>query len=163
VAQNRERFNIVAGPEFRRVADALREIDASFPGKLRRELRKAMTPVLRDVRQAALSLPARSGQHSGLRQRLARGVAVRASVGRRSAVRIVTRMAEPDQAALPRGEDSGAHGFRHPVFGHNPWVHQAGGSWFRETIIEDKDLIERKINGVLEEARTTVVRAGGRL
>lgn len=154
-------FEVEAGAEFRRVANALRDIDTALPGKFRRELRKALTPVVQDVRKAALSLPARTGKHTGLRQRLARGVAVRVSVGRRSSARIVTRMVEPDEAALPRGEDSGAHGWKHPVYGNESnIVRQVGGSWFRETIMEDKDFIERKLTDVLEEARDFVTGNG---
>lgn len=152
---------IAFGPEFRMVADALREIDTTFPTRLRSAMRKTATPVMRDVRMAALSLPARHSKHTGLRARLAKGVGVQIGVGANARMRFTTRMDSPDEAALPRGTDSGERGWRHPVYGNtNNWVHQRGGSWFRETISEDRSMIERNLNDVLQEARDTVARSG---
>lgn len=153
-------IHVVFGPEFHAVAEALREIDSTYPAHLRAAMRKTATPVLRDVRMAALSLPARKGKHTGLRGRLAKGVGLQVGVGGNARMRITTSMREPDEAALPRGEDSGARGWRHPVYGHDNWVHQRGGSWFRETIADDRDLIESKLAEVLDDARDTVARAG---
>jgi len=151
---------IAFGPEFRLVADALREIDTTFPQQLRNAMRRTATPVMRDVRMAALSLPARGTKHTGLRGRLAAGVGVQIGVGANARMRFTTKM-PPGEGALPRGEDSGERGWRHPVYGdQNNWVHQRGGSWFRETIAEDRDMIERNLNDVLQEARDTVSRAG---
>lgn len=152
------------GPEFERVALALREIDARGTQQLRAAMRKAATPIIQDVRAAALSLPARGVKHTGLRARLAKSVSVQAGVGGGARMRFVTRMDNPDEAMLPRGEDSGARGWRHPVFGNtNNWVHQRGGSWFRETINEDSDLVERRLHDVLEEFANRVADAGGHL
>lgn len=156
-----EGFFIVAGPEFHRVAAQLREIDPAMPGKFRAAMRKAATPILRDVRVAALSLPARGVKHTGLRARLAKGVGVQVGVGNSARMRITTRMDDPTEAALPRGEDNGIRGWRHPVFGNTDnWVHQPGGSWFRETIADDRDLIEQRLQDVLDEAANTVAHAG---
>lgn len=152
---------IAFGPEFRAVADALREIDSTFPQKLRQEMRKTATPIIRDVRMAALSLPARKAKHTGLRERLAASVSVQIGVAGNARMRFVTKMDDPEEAELPRGEDSGERGWRHPVYGHQDrWVHQRGGSWFRETIADDRDLIERKLSEVLSNAQEIVSRAG---
>jgi hypothetical protein len=154
-------YRIVSGPEFTRVANELRAVDASFPGKLRAALRRAATPIVADVRMAALSLPARGRRHTGLRARLAKGVGVQAGVGNNARMRFVTKVDNPQEAELPRGEDSGERGWRHPVFGNqNNWVHQRGGSWFRETIADDRSFLDDRIQGVLDDAVQQIDRAG---
>jgi hypothetical protein len=152
---------VEAGPEFTRVANALRDMDTKAPSRFRAALKKAATPIVQDVRAAALALPARKGKHTGLRTRLAKGVGVQAGVGKSARMRIVTKMPAGEEA-LPRGEDSGAQGWRHPVFGNTDnWVNQAGGSWFRETIADDQDFLEERVNQVLQDARDQIAAAGG--
>lgn len=161
MATRREGFYVEMGPEFQRVANALREIDAKGPSRMRAKMKQAATPIVADVRAAALSLPARGVKHTGLRARLAKSVSVQASVGNNARVRFVTRMNNPSEAMLPRGEDSGNTGWRHPVYGNQDnWVHQRGGSWFRETIEDDGDLVERRLTDVLEEFAQQVADAG---
>jgi hypothetical protein len=150
---------IITGPEFRLVADALREIDDTFPGKLRAAMRRSATPIIQDVRMAALALPARRAKHTGLRARLAAGVGVQVGVGGNARMRFITKM-PPGQEELPRGEDSGLRGWRHPVYGHDVWVHQRGGSWFRETIADQRPDIERRLQDVLDQAAEQIQRAG---
>jgi hypothetical protein len=66
-------------------------------------------------------------------------------------------MADPTEAALPRGMDNGTRGWRHPVFGNRDnWVHQRGGSWFREPIASNHDQVERKLTDVLEDAARAI-------
>ena len=142
------------------VADQLREIDSTFPTRLRQAMRRSATPILQDLRQAALALPARKGKHSGLRARLAKSVGVQLGVGSNARMRFITKMDDPEEAELPRGEDSGERGWRHPVFGHDVWVHQVGGSWFRETIADQRSDIERRLQDVLDQAAQQIDDAG---
>lgn len=103
---------------------------------LRRELRKAATPMLKSVRTAALGLPsqgenARRGRDS-LRRNLARSSRIKTSFSSRSAgVLVVTG---------PRGMPSGMQGlppmveglipWRHPNWGRDEWVRQAAMPFF---------------------------------
>lgn len=155
MARDEGGFVIITGPEFRATADALREVDSSFPGKLRAAMRKTATPILADIRMAAMALPARKLKHTGLRARLAAGAGVQLGVGRNARMRFTTKM-PPGQEELPRGEDSGERGWRHPVYGHDNWVHQRGGSWFRETIADQRPDIERRLQDVLDDAAQTI-------
>lgn len=154
-----EGFRIIAGPEFKAVADALRDVDSSFPARLRKSLRDAAQPVLADVRNAARALPAYGRKHSGLRARLAAGVGIQVSVGDSARMRFITKM-PPGQEELPRGEDSGLAGWRHPVFGHDRWVRQRGGSWFRETISDDRPELMDRLQAVLDDSARTIDDAG---
>lgn len=155
-------WRVEAGREFQEVAARLRAIDARLPTQLRKEMRDAVKPYVQRVKAEvrALPTPANAGR-TGLRRRVARGVGVRASVTRRSGLRVVTRMANPDEAVIPRGLDSGVKGWRHPVFGNrNNWVRQPGFSWFREPLADSRPSIERALTEVLEDARDFVARAG---
>jgi hypothetical protein len=157
---------IIAGDEFRRVGDALREIDASLPGEFRKELRDAAKPFAQEVKARVRRLPTpRHAGHTGLRARVARGVRVQAKLGRNSGVRIVTSMDRRNEAIIPRGLDSRTklRGWLHPVFGHGPMVLQEGGSWFIEPLSEKRPQLVKVLLHVLNDAAQRVERAGGRL
>lgn len=160
------RTRIVAGPEFRLVANALREIDRTLPGKLRKDIRNQVRPLVRRAKAKVRVLPVygHAGpygrDHTGMRARVARGVSIRVGTGRNSYIRILTRMADPKQAVIPRGLDD-TRGWTHPVFGHGEAREHAAGGWFVETFADGKDEIERGILHVLEEACIFVARQGG--
>lgn len=157
------------GPQFKSMAQALRDLDKTFPRQLRAAMRKTATPIIRDVRRAALELPADGVKQSGLRGRLAAGVGVRIGVGKNAYMRFTTKM-PAGQEALPRGEDSGIAGWRHPVYalaselsghGHGwTWVHQDGSSWFRDTIANDRPQLQRSLQQVLDDAAQKVSDSG---
>lgn len=70
-------------------------------------------------------------------------------------------MDEEDEAYLPRGFDDGQKGWRHPFFGNmDIWYHQDGASWFRETIANDRMLMERVLTDELEDIAEQIGDAG---
>lgn len=153
----REGIFIEFGPQFRAVAEALREVDDTLTPKFKNALESAAAPVLAELKAAALRLPAHKLKHTGLRARIAAGVGMKRTF---QGVRFTTSM-PPGEEELPRGEDSGLKGWRHPVYGNqNNWVHQIGGSWFRETIANDRPQFENKMQDVLDQARDQIDRAG---
>jgi len=155
MARNVE-YTIVHGPEWQATADALREVDETLSEKFKAALEKAARPTLEELRRAALELPAHKGKHTGLRARIAAGVGV---TTQSKGVRITTSM-PPGQEELPRGEDNGLRGWRHPVFGNRDvWVQQRGGSWFKNTIADDRPRFEKSLGAVLDEACQMVDRA----
>ena len=158
----RVEFRIVSGPEFRTVANALREIDHTLPGKLRRDMKNSINPLVRRAQEKVRTMPvAGHSGHTGLRRRVARGVRMRAGVGRNPYFRIVTMMPKSNEAAIPRGLDDPVRGWHHPVFGRGPDVFQHGrGHWFVETFAHGEDEIRDGLHRVLEEAANTVARAG---
>lgn len=158
------RMYVVTGPEFRRVAVALREVDAAFPGQLRRELRQSVRPLVARAKARVRAIPVHGAKHTGLRRRVAAGVGVRVSLSRSPGITITTSMKDPSEAIIPRGMDR-QQGWRHPVFGDKDhWVTQrTGGSWFRETLANGRGEIEDDLGRVMDRAAQRIADAGGRL
>lgn len=154
------RLYINVGEEFRTVAAALRAIDRTLPTKLRKKLQAAAKPLATAAKAKVKALPRTGRQHTGLYARVARGVKVQSSLSRNPRVRVVTSMADPREAAIPRGLDT-VRGWRHPVFGdRDNWVQQRGYSWFIETMQDGQPDIQRALVEVLDEARDLIVQAG---
>lgn len=147
------------GPEWRTVRAALEREGSSASRKLTDAIEDAAGPIIAKVQQAALSLPAHGAKHTGLRGRLAAGVRAQPTAGK--SVRIVATAVDPTETGLPRGMDNGPRGFRHPVYGNRDvWVQQRGGSWFKEPIAEEGDMIERRLTNVLEQMADNIANAG---
>ena len=90
---------------------------------------------------------------TGLRRRIARGIGVkRLKAGDYTVHRVTTSMLDSDEAIIPRGFDSPAKGFRHPVFGNkNKWVRQLpANGWFRDTMDDSARIIPPKLEDILE-------------
>lgn len=163
----------MSGPEIRRTAERLRQIDKRLPTRLRKELRKAAQPAIQAAKAEARSIPSRGVQggtsrhphkRNQLRRKLARGVRAQASTGGRrgAGLRIVTVMPTAAEALLPRGLDTPDKGFRHPVFGNREvWVRQDGHSWFRQPIWRQGPAVRVRVVRVLDEAARWIAEAGG--
>lgn len=158
-------FRMVSGPEFRTVAIALREIDRTLPGKLRKDMKNSIKPLVRraQAKVRTMQVEGNSRKHTGLRRRVARGVRLRVGVGQNPYFRIMTVMADGKQSAIPRGLDDPVQGWTHPTFGHGPDVLQRpiGGHWFVETFSDGREEIRDGLHQVLEDAAEFVARAGG--
>lgn len=156
----RATYSVRLGDEWRRVSLALREVDHDLPSRLRKAMRDAAKPAAEDAKRRVRSIPVHGRKHSGLRSRVARGVAVQAGAGRGLGVRIVTGMRNPQERMLPLYLDD-PRGWRHPVFGNrDEWVTQhTGGSWFRAAIAEHRPEMARELTRVLEDAAETVAAA----
>lgn len=154
-------YVIVTGPEWKRVEAALAKVDAAFPAELRNQVEDLAEPLAQKARDKVVSLPTPSNSgHTGLRARVAAGVAV--AVGGGPGVRITTSMADPDERVIPRGLDNGPKGWRHPVFGNRAvWVQQPGYSWFLETMQDSQDDFEGALTDVIEDMANDVADAGG--
>lgn len=156
-------YQIIGGPEFKRVAMRLREIDKTMPGQFRRALIASAKPMARDAQSRVRRIPVKGTEgHTGLRSRVAAGVHVQASPSASNPyVRITTSMPERDEAVIPRGLDR-QRGWRHPVYGNrNVWVTQrTGGSWFRVAMQNGHDATQRRLTEVLEDAADRVADAG---
>lgn len=149
---------IDTGPEWRRVDAALKSVDATLSEKFRNELRDAAGVLARRAQQEVMRIPATTGQHSGLRARVAKGVGVKAT---KAGVQVTTSMNYKDERNLPAYLDNRA-GWRHPVFGNTSvWVYQGtGGSWFRETLEGGQDMIADRLERIFDDAARVIARAG---
>lgn len=152
------RIDVSRGSEWKRVDAALRSVDANLADEFRDELRDAADVLARRAQSAALRIPVRTAQHSGLRTRVAEGVGVKLTA---NGVAITTSMNQRDERNLPAYLDRQS-GWRHPVFGNrSEWVHQStGGSWFRETISNGDRMIADRFDDIFDRAARTIGRAG---
>jgi len=150
------------GNDVTRVIQALRLQDKTLPAKFRKALRDTAEHSIRKVRAEALDLPAHGTEHTGVRRRLARGVALRMARDG-SYARIITQM-PADEGGLPRGFDNPTGGWWHPVHGHaDRMVNQLPGSpdgWFREPIADDEVIYRNAFMDVLEDAAEMIAAAG---
>lgn len=145
----------------KRVARALRQVDAALPGELRKQLREAAQPLVARAKARVKAIPARGSAHSGLRRRIARGVRSEVATSRNPRVAITVGMADPQEKNLPAFMDRN-EGWRHPVFGNRKvWVHQGtGGSWFMDTMEAGIPGLEKRVTQVLDDAVAKIDRAG---
>jgi hypothetical protein len=154
---------IVAGPEFKRVALALRDVESTMDARLGRALKGASLPLVEEAKTRVRTMRVRGHAGStGLRARVARGVDSETTrSGATTTVRVTTSMNQPNEAIIPRGLDR-PQGWRHPVFGNRDvWVTQRGsGSWFTDTFQDGRVPIQDALTDVLEDARDTVARSG---
>jgi hypothetical protein len=157
-------FALVPGPEIRRVATALRDIDKALPAKLRKDLKAAAKPLVLQAKANAKAIPVATPDRRRLRKRIATGVGIQASSGKRTRIRITTRMPDSASAVIPRGLAS-PNGFRHPVFGNtNLWVVQTAArqnDWFMSAMDGGREEAMRNINRTLQEARDYIESMGG--
>jgi hypothetical protein len=152
------RVDVRTGPEWKRVADTLAAQNAMLGDRFRSELRDAADELARRAQANVMQIPVHTGQHSGLRARVARGVGTKIT---KSGVQITTSMNEQDEINLPAYLDSQS-GWRHPVYGNrHVWVRQmTGGSWFRATIEHGQPMIQDRLEEVFENAARAIARAG---
>jgi hypothetical protein len=152
------RVTVSTGPEWKRVAAALDAEDKSLGDKFRREIREAANLLAARAQAAVMRIPTTGLKHSGLRGRVAAGVGTKVTA---SGVEITTSMNDRDEINLPAYLDSQT-GWRHPVYGdRDVWVRQeTGGSWFRATIESGRDLVEDRLEDVMDDAARTISRAG---
>jgi hypothetical protein len=152
----REGFYVIAGPEFQETADQLHIASDDLEDLLHKSLDSVVGPTILQVKFDAMDLRAYGPKHTGLRARLAAGVGVEEDAGY---LRFTTAM-PAGQEELPRGEDSGVEGWRHPVYGTDTWVHQTGGSWFREPIGEQQDEILKHMHDTLDQVASQIADVG---
>lgn len=152
------RFRVTTGPEWKRVEQALRRIDANAADDFKHRLRTGAGRLADETRRAVLQIPVTTTQRSGLRGRVAKGVGVKITS---TGVQITTSMNQRDERNLPAYLDA-RDGWRHPVFGNRSvWVRQTtGGSWFTEVIQDGQPELEQELTEVWEDAARFISEAG---
>lgn len=157
-------IQLVAGPELRRVANALRKLDRTLTTQFRKDLKLATKPMVAEAKKNAKSIPVGRPSPNKLRRSIARGVVAQSSTGRLPRVRIVVKMADESRAIIPRGLDSPPKGFRHPVFGKSEqWVVQkphTSKRWFMDAMQGGRNDAINAINRTLADARDYIASQG---
>lgn len=165
MARNTATVNVkvVPGKELKVIADKLREIDKKLPNKFRKDLKAAAKPLMMKAKENAKKIPVKKPDKRRLRRKIATGVAIQVSVGKRARIRIVTRMPDTGTAIIPRGLSTDK-GFRHPVFGDKTkWVVQraaGSGNWFMDAMQDGNADAQARIKATLEEAKREIANSG---
>lgn len=122
--------------EFRRLSAALKDAARSDLRKeLRREIRRAGNPALTATRAAVLGVDMSggpAGKSTGLLARISAATKLQVLA---SGIRFVVREKQVDPeygATLVVGSEGKR--WRHPTYGHKPWVAQVGQPWFYPTL-----------------------------
>lgn len=173
--------NVENVQQYRDLARRLRAGKNDLRKAFRQKILEAGKPAVEDVRAAVLSLQVSSThgggraqrrqyaaskaasaraaanalrRHGGLRRTIASATGVEATT---KGIRIVVRgnKLPADQRSLPRHLDSHG-GWRHPTFGHKPWVRQKGGPYFESTISKHAGDFRRKVIEAIDETNTKI-------
>jgi hypothetical protein len=117
--------------------------------ELARQLQQAGRPVVLQLRAAALALPAKGPDSTGLRRKIA---AATRSAPRIGGVRfyVATGMLG-GQASLPQKIHDAA-GWWHPVFGRSPYVYQDTPAvpWFTTTVMANEDQLRQACEAAMQ-------------
>lgn len=125
------------------LARIVRELRKASDGKelvkqYRKELRAAAKPLVPAVRASIRAIPAASGQHTGLRQRMAKATTLTVKTSARRAqiaVRVDGRKMPAGEGSLPAYMDGRKRPWRHPVYGNTRvWVRQDPHPYFDRAI-----------------------------
>lgn len=152
------RIRATTGPEWKRVEEALRAVDARLAREFTAVLREKADDLADHARKAVMEIPVYGHKHTGLRGRVAKGVGVKLTA---KGVQISSSMDRASERNIPAYLDA-RDGWRHPVYGNrHQWVRQTtGGAWFTDVLQESQPEVERDLTDVYEHAAHTIAAAG---
>lgn len=115
-------------------------------------LRAAAKPGEKAAKASAMSLPANTGQSTGLRRRIASAIGIQVRASRNALVRIrVGRAKMGGQASLPQRMNRPGR-WRHPVYGNREaWVTQTSrAGWFDRPVLATRPQAIAEMTKVLQ-------------
>lgn len=140
-------FRFDSGDQLKRLAADLKKQGKGEARKaMAKRLKNAVAPIPPEMRRKIRSLPSSGTPRSpkavqarprGLRDATARGVQIKVNLTGRSPgvrVRVDTRHFPEGQHALPKYLNGTIPRWRHPTWGHDPWVNQLSHEYFENTI-----------------------------
>jgi hypothetical protein len=170
VASNPVDFT-VQSKQFTELSKRLKSSSKELRKELNKEIRAAAKPAVDDVKAAVLAINSKvsgaSGLNSGETARAvhagsgkiqrSRSHGLRATIARAVQLKITTNGVRivVDSSKLPEGQKNLAKaldnpkGWRHPTFGHEPWVTQTGDHYFEPNIEKRKDDIRSRITAAM--------------
>lgn len=120
-----------------------------------KELRKKLTRALRDeIRPAVQDVKSAYGGGKHLRPALRRATRMEVkTTGSGAGARIMVdgRRMPPGMGSLPAYREGLKVPWRHPTYGHDPWVTQAPVPVFYDTVRPYEEKVIRRLNEVAEE------------
>ncbi|MCW2872559.1 hypothetical protein [Actinacidiphila oryziradicis] len=109
------------------------------------------------------SKKAREKRPKGLRDATARGVQSKVSLSGKYAgvrLRVDPRHFPADQKKLPKYLEGVLPRWRHPTYGHSPWVVQGSHPYFFPTVLPHVPRVQAGVRRVLDEAMAELTRGG---
>ena len=140
--------------EFHDVMLATREFDKVLYRELRKAMREAGEPILKDIKVGIALIPSKSD--GTVRRGLIAGTKVTLVMGGKNpGIRIKTSgKALGNKAVLAAAFNKNK--FRHKVFGRDVWVDQPGHPYFGKVILDHKDEVLEKVRVALDDAAKEV-------
>jgi anti-sigma factor RsiW len=142
--------------QFARLMRDVRGFDAELAKAIRRRLRDAADPAVKDVKRRLLSAPSHQRTHS-LRKALAAGTKLSIRTGAGTAgvsIRTTGAKLPADKQAMVRAFDK--RSFRHRVFGRDVWKVQPGRPYFGAVLDERKQPMQAAMEHALDDAAATI-------
>lgn len=156
---------VLGADQLRRLA---RDCNRAGQGEVRKEmtkrLRNSIKPIVPELRAAIRALPggddsarsekAKRERPRSLRDAAARGVQAKVSVAGPKAgarIRIDPRHFPDSQKTLPAYLDGSKPRWRHPTYGHSPWVMQRPHPYFDRTIRPHVPRVRQEMQQVLDD------------
>jgi hypothetical protein len=133
--------------------------------KMRRNIRQAADPAVRDLRRAVMGVEVASTRggtappdnSTRLRGRIADAIGVQTTTNT-VAVRVNGRLVDPTYgSSLVRGM-AGQGRWRHPVFGRDVWTQQQGQPWFYQTMQHHEVAFRRAVEQAMAETARELAR-----
>lgn len=127
------------------------KVEKGMRRKLNKGLKEAVRPTLLKTQLAAQQFPATGSHHTGLRNAVARSLAISASRGN---VRISVRRGKMPEGKenLPNRMEGIGGKWRHPLFGDTEhWYAQPQHPWFYPTVKGDLEEVRMKISKVTDD------------
>jgi hypothetical protein len=139
---------------------------------LTKRLGAAVKPLVPEIRSAVKAIPSKGSGGSasasrsamssrasgGLRDAIARAVQQKTSLSGQSVgvrLRVDSTKMPADQRSLPAMLE-GITPWRHPTFGHEPWVPQEAHPYFYKTITPHLDQVENEVAQVLNDVAKAI-------
>lgn len=157
-------FRLDSGDQLKRLAADLKKQGQGEARKaMSKRMRDTVKPIPPEMRRKIRALPSSGEPRSekavqtrprGLRDATARGVQIKVSLtGNHPGVRIRvdTRHFPQGQHALPKYLNGTIPRWRHPTYGHDPWVTQVAHEYFENTIAPHLPKVKAEMEKVMSD------------
>lgn len=144
----------IESADFHRLYMASKEFAPDLAKELRKAIRRAGGPIVRDIRSAIDEIPSSGRYRTGVRAALKAGTRVSISTSRTGAgAKFVTNPSRLPAAKRSLAKAMNKAAFRHPVLGNREaWVEQAGHPYFGSTIYDHANEVRTSIAAAIQDA-----------
>lgn len=128
----------------------LERVGQAIQDKVGSGIREELDSLTAQAKAKLLGEPVHGLKQTGLRARIAAATSV---VPIEDGYQIQVTSDDPNTSVIPWGLDLESKGWKHPVFGHKPFVSQHGTvPWWSETMAQAQPHLEEKLPEKIDEA-----------